>query len=93
MPEVRLDDQVFKVAQRRAADAGYSSVDEYIANVVIHDHSEESDTFDHIFTAERLTELENISAEINAGGKTYTVDEVRAHFENKRKAWLANHAS
>jgi hypothetical protein len=93
MPEVRLDDQVFKVAQRRAADAGYSSVDEYIANVVIHDHSEESDNFDHLFTAERLAQLDQISAEIKAGGKTYSVAEVREHFERKRKAWLANHAT
>lgn len=93
MPEVRLDDQVFKVAQRRAADAGYSSVDEYIADVVIHDRGDESDNFDHLFTPERLAELDKISAEIKAGGKTYTVAEVREHFERKRKAWLANHAT
>ena len=35
---------------------------------------------------------DQISAEIHAGGQTHTLDEVRQHFENKRKAWLAKHA-
>jgi len=93
MPQVQLDDQVFKVAQRRAAEAGYSSVDEYVADVVAHDGDDEADNFDHLFTPEALARLDRISADIRAGGKTYTMDEVREHFEKKRKAWLSNHGS
>jgi hypothetical protein len=93
MPNVRLDDQVFKIAQARAAQAGYSSVDKYVADVVVHDTDDEADNFDRLFTPEVIAQLDKISADIRAGGKTYSTDEVREHFENKRKAWLANHAS
>jgi len=94
MPQIHLNDQVFNTAQRRAADAGYSSVDEYVADVVTHDaNGERSESFDHAFTPERLAELERISAEIKAGGKTHSIAEVQEHFEQKRKAWVANHAT
>ena len=92
MPRVQLNDQIFDAAQRRAADEGYASVNEYIADVVTHDLSD-AENFYHVFTPERLAELEKISAEIKAGGKTYSIDEVREHFATKRNAWLAKHAS
>jgi hypothetical protein len=93
MPQVQLNDQVFQAAQRRAAAGGYSSVDDYIADVVVQDLDESGDNLSHIFTPERIASLEQISAEIKAGGKTYSMDEVKEHFEDRRKAWLANHAS
>jgi hypothetical protein len=93
MPQIQLDDQVFQAAQRRAADGGYSSVNEYIADVVVHDISDKADNYDHLFTPERLAELDRISTAIKSGGKTYTIDEVREHFDSKRKEWLANHVS
>jgi hypothetical protein len=80
MPQINLNDQVFDVAQRRAADEGYSSVDEYIADVVVQDVGGENASFDHVFTPERLAELEQISAEIKAGGKTHSMAEVQEHF-------------
>jgi len=93
MPHVELEDQLFQAAKRRAVDGGYSSVDEYIADIVVQDISDEADNFDHLFTPERLAELDRISAEIKAGGKTYTMAEVEEHFEKKRKEWLAKNAS
>jgi hypothetical protein len=90
MPQIQLTDQIFDAARRRAADGGFSSVDEYIADVLVHDLGEDTDNFDRLFTPERTGHLEKISAEIKAGGKTYTVQEVEKHFENKRKVWLTN---
>jgi len=90
MPQVQLDDHVFKVAQRRAADAGYASIDQYVADVVVQDA--DTDDVEYIFTPQVLAQLDQISNDIKAGGKTYTLDEVREHFESKRKAWLAKHA-
>jgi hypothetical protein len=52
---------------------------------------EESDNFDHVFTPVRIAALERISADIKAGSKTYTMAEVREHFEKRRKRWVANH--
>jgi hypothetical protein len=48
---------------------------------------------DYGFTPEQISELERISAEIKAGGKTYSMAEVQEHFESRRKAWLADHAT
>ena len=42
MPQVQLNNQIFTAAQRKAATAGYASVDDYIADVVSHDLSEEN---------------------------------------------------
>jgi hypothetical protein len=92
MQHVQLSDRLYKDAQRRAAEAGFSSVDAFIAEVVSHNLHDESEDLDHLFTPERIARLDRISAEIKAGGKTYTMEEVREHFEKKRKTWLENHA-
>ncbi len=60
--------------------------------VVVHDIEDEADNFDHLFTPEVVAQLDKIYADIRAGGKKYSTDEVREHFENKRKAWLMNHS-
>jgi hypothetical protein len=96
MHQVQLNDQLYKEAQRRATEAGFSTVDEYVADVVSHDlvedNGDETPDLDHLFTPEVIAQLDQISAEIKAGGKTYTMEEVREHFEKKRKKWLQNHA-
>ena len=90
MPHIQIDDLVFKAAERRAVEGGYSTVDEYISDVVTHDLGDEGERFDPLFTPERLNVLERISTEIQNGGKTHTMAELLAHFEDKRKTWLAN---
>jgi hypothetical protein len=45
-------------------------------------------TNDLFFTPDRLTQLDQICREIDAGGQTYTIDELNEHFEQKRKSWL-----
>jgi hypothetical protein len=96
MPNAQVDDQVFKAAQRRAADGGYTSVEAYIADVVVHDladDSEETANLDHLFTPQVIAELEQISAKARAVGKTYTSEEVREHFSKKSAAWRENHSA
>jgi hypothetical protein len=95
MPQIQIDDQVFKAAQRRATDSGYSSVDAYITDVVVHDLTElgdETPKLDHLFTPQVVAELRQISAKARAGGKTHTSEEVRQHFRKKSEAWEANHS-
>lgn len=93
MAQVRIDDEVFEAALRRATSAGYANVDEYITDIVVHDLDEAGDDVSLIFTPERIAELERISSEIKAGGRTYSMAEAHEHFENRRKEWLANHGS
>jgi hypothetical protein len=90
MPQVQLDDEVFKAAQRGAADGGYSTVDEYVADVVIQhvgaDDAGETPNLDDLFTPERLAEIDRSSAEIDAG-HFFTAEQVREHFRQKRAEW------
>jgi hypothetical protein len=92
MHQVQLDDQLYKEAERQARQAGFSTVDEYVADLLGHNHHVEADSLDDLFTGEVIADLDRISAQIKAGGKTYTLDEVDDHFDKKRKEWLQNHA-
>jgi hypothetical protein len=91
MPQVQIDDEVFAAVQRRAADAGYSSVDAYVTELLVGDLSEdalgEEPDLDHRFTPEIIAHLERISAVADAGGRTYSSEEVREHFREKSQAW------
>ena len=96
MGQVQLDDDVFKAAQRRAADGGYSSVDEYIADIVVHDLVEDeaaaTPNLDTLFTPQRLAEIDHAAADIKAGNY-FTADQVREHFTQKRAAWIQKNSA
>jgi hypothetical protein len=92
MHQVQLNDKLYKEAERRAREAGFGSVDEFVAERLEIDFSEQQENFDHLFTPEVIADLDKISAQVKAGGKTYTLQEVDEHFEKKRQQWLGNHA-
>lgn len=92
MHQVQLNDKLYKEAQRRAREAGFGSVDEFVADRLESDFSEEQENFDHLFTPEVIADLDRISAQVKAGGKTFTMQEVDEHLEKKRQEWLRNHA-
>jgi hypothetical protein len=85
MHQVHLSDQLYQEAQRCAAEAGFSSVDEYIADVLSSGFDEAVDDLDRFFTPERLAQIDQAAAQIKAG-KSFTSQQVREHFDAKRKA-------
>ncbi len=91
MPQIELTERVFSAAQRCAAEAGFSSVDEYVADVVSHDPVEESlgaaANLDHLFTPERLAHIDAAEAEIQAGN-SYTAEQADAELARRRAEWL-----
>jgi hypothetical protein len=92
--QVKLADELYQQAQRRASEAGYASVDEYIAGVLTHELSDEpgdDENLDHLFTPEFLAHLDTISAEMHAG-KSVSMEEIDQHLADVRKAWLKNRA-
>jgi len=62
MQQVHLPDQLYRMAQRRASEAGFATVEEYIADVVSQDAADDTENFDHLFTPQVVSELEQISA-------------------------------
>jgi len=93
MHQVQLNDKLYKEAERRATEAGFSSVDEYVADVVSHDLVEDSGgetpNLDHLFTPERLAHIDAAEAEIKAGN-FYTAEQADAELAKRRAEWLRN---
>ncbi|HEY3330672.1 MAG TPA: hypothetical protein VGK19_11660 [Capsulimonadaceae bacterium] len=87
MYQVQLTDQVYDQAKRRAAEAGFDSVDEYVADLLSDDFSE-SPNLDHLFTPERLAHIDDVVARVNAGEKTLTMDEFDANLAEFRANWI-----
>jgi hypothetical protein len=87
---VQLDDRLYQKAKQRAAEAGFASVDEYVADVVGQDLIEEFDAkqpdLQHLFTPERIALIEAAAQEIK-DGKCYTDEQVTEYFRQKRAAW------
>lgn len=89
MHQIQLTDQVYHRVKHRADEAGFSSVDDYIADELGYDDEyEDTPHLDHFFTTERITELDRISADVKAGGQTYTMEEVSEHLAQHRAAWI-----
>lgn len=80
--QVQLSDHLYAQALRRAVEAGFKSVEDYAADVLKND-LDEGEKFDHLFTAERMSHIDSVLAEVDAGGKTYTDGDVRTHFRNR----------
>lgn len=92
MPVIQLSDQLYDQARQRASKAGFPTVDEYVADVVASDVSDDLANFSHIFTPEVVAKLEEIDAEMRAGGKTFTSEEVDEFLRRKSEAWREEHS-
>jgi hypothetical protein len=86
MHQVNLDDRLYLEAQRRATDSGFTSVDEYVANLLTQDLAE-SENLDHFFTPERLALIDQASAQI-AAGQFFTGEQANEELAKRRAEWL-----
>ncbi len=86
MHQIQLNDQLYQQAQRRATEAGFGSVDEYVADMLQHD-VEEEETLDQFFTPERLAHIDRSIAQIEAG-QGLTSEQAKAELAKRRDEWL-----
>jgi len=93
MHQVNLADQIYQDAQCRAVEAGFTTVDDYIADMIAHDLEPSIENLDHLFTPEVIRDLDRSSAAAKAGGKTYSAEEVKEHFRKRSEAWQENHTT
>lgn len=95
MPQIEINDKTFKVAESRAAAGGYSSVAEYVTDLVKDDSGDEAadltPNLDHLFTPERLAQIEEAESQIRSG-KFFTSQQVEEHFKQKRAAGMQKDA-
>jgi len=71
-----------------ADEAGFEGVDEYVTVMLVDDETEDTPNLDHVFTPERVADLDRISAEVKAGGVTSTMEQVREHPAHNRADWM-----
>ena len=93
MPEIHLQltDQVYRQANQRAVQAGFADLDEYLADavseLVSEEFGDETEIINRLLTPEVISDLDRIRAAVQAGGKTYSPEEVDEHFRQKSQAW------
>jgi hypothetical protein len=86
--QLQLTDQIYDRTKRRALEAGFNSVSEFIADVISDEVSQEVEDFDHLFTPERLAHIDQVIASLKAGGQTFSVEEVSAQLKEHRAEWI-----
>ena len=91
MHNVQIADRLYQEAVRRARQAGYDSVDAFVADRLETDFADENDNFDDRFTPEVLVQLDRIAEEM-AAGKCVSKKEMSEHLADVRATWLKNHA-
>jgi hypothetical protein len=91
MHQVQLNERIYREAERRARDAGFESVDQFVATCLETEFSD-SDNFDDRFTPEVIAHLDQLSAQMHAG-RSVSAQEVDQHLSDVRATWLKKHAT
>ena len=82
MHHIQLNDQVYTEAERRAVNSGFTSVDDYVVDLLTNDMFEFDENIDHLFTPERIAHIDRAAAQI-ATGKSHTASQVHEHFKKR----------
>ena len=91
--QIQLSEQLYNQAKRRAVEAGFASVDDYILEVVAEDVAQDTQELDDRFTPAIMSHLNQIREEIKAGAKTYSEVELDDYLQEKARVWRESHAS
>lgn len=94
---LQLTEQVYRQANQRAVEAGFSGLDEYLADavseLVAHVSGDDPELINRLFTPEVISDLDRIRTAFQAGGKTYSSEEVDQHFRQKSQARREAHGN
>lgn len=90
---IQLTEHVYNQAKRRAVEAGFSSLDEYILDVVKEDAAQQAQNFDDRFTPKVVAHLNRIQEKIKAGAKTFSEEELDGYLQQKAQEWRKSQTS
>lgn len=91
MPNIQLTERLYSEVERRARQAGFSSVDEFVAERRESDFLDVTENLDERFRPEILDHLDRISGDMKAG-QSVSMDEVEQHLAEVRKSWQKKRA-
>jgi len=81
MRQLQISDQLYQDILRRAKDNGFDDVEDYVTDMLEQDAAE-TEKFRHVFTPERLAEIAEAAADMDAG-KGVPAEEVHEYFRRK----------
>ena len=87
MHQVNLADHLYNEAKQRATEAGFGSVDEFVADVLNQELHEDSENLDHLFTPEHLAHIDKAAAQVDAG-QFMTSEQADAELAKRRAEWI-----
>lgn len=90
---LQLSDQLYDRVHRRAMEAGFANLDEYIVDVVSEEVSQQTEDLDHRFTPKVMAHLNQIQEEIKAGAKTYSEEGLDDYLQERARQWRESHAN
>ena len=90
MHQINFSDELYRNAERRAAEAGFASVEAYVANLVEHDANGDIFDPDTFFTHQRLAEIEAASADVRSGN-FLTMEQSQADLARLKEEWRKEH--
>ena len=85
MPAIQIANPLYEQARDRAANAGFASVDEYVVEMLREAMGGEKNC-EYLFTPARIAALDQIVKKMEAGGPTFTQEQIDAHFKARREA-------
>ena len=90
MHQINLSDQLYEDVRRRSVQAGFASVEDYIADMLAEDLENETPDLAHFFTPERMALIRDADAGIDAG-EFRTSAQAEAELAKSREEWLSRH--
>jgi hypothetical protein len=87
MHHIQLPDQLYENVQRRAAESGFASVDDYVADVLTGDLQSDTPNLDYFFTPARVAKIQAADAQIDAGN-CYSSTQADAELAKRREQWV-----
>jgi hypothetical protein len=82
--KIRITDDAYVTVQE------LGSTEVFLSDLVVNSKISDADTYDHLFTPERLAIIDAAAAEAETG-QGITVEQMREIFKEKRRAWQENH--
>ena len=78
--QLQLTDKVYRRAKRKAADAGFATIESYLTTLIADD--DQTEDLNHLFTPERMAIIDKAIAQIDAG-QYKTMEQVEEHFKRR----------
>ena len=84
--QLSISEEAYVAAQAQAKEQGYASTEVFLNDLLTKSLLDEANV-ENMWSPERIRQIKEASADIAAGGRTFTVSEVRDRIAEQRREW------